>query len=89
VNYKVEFTAQATDDLTRLDRTVAQRIIQKIGWFSENLQELVPEPLGGALKGLFKLRVGDYRAIYSLNQQQRLIVVHLIGHRRDIYTLPL
>lgn len=86
MNYKVEFTAQAADDLARLDRTVAQRVVRKTRWLSENLEEITPEPLGGALKGLFKLRVGDYRVIYSINQRQNLIIVHLVGHRREIYT---
>lgn len=85
MNYKVEFTAQAAEDLARLDKTVAQRIIRKIRWLSENLEQIVPEPLGGPLKGLFELRLGNYRAIYSIDQRQNLIIVHLVGHRREIY----
>jgi mRNA interferase RelE/StbE len=46
---------------------------------------LIPERLQGRFKGLFKLRVGDYRIIYELDDPRRLIVVHLVGHRRDIY----
>jgi mRNA-degrading endonuclease RelE of RelBE toxin-antitoxin system len=43
-----------------------------------------PEPLHGDLAGLFKLREGDYRIIYQPLQRERLIVIHEIGHRRDI-----
>lgn len=86
MNYKVEFTAQAADEVARLDRTVAQRVVRKIRWLSENFEHLTPDPLGGTLKGLFKLRVGNYRIVYSVSQQQDLIVVHMVGHRREIYT---
>jgi len=47
-----------------------------------------PEALSGDLKGLkgfYKLRVGDYRVIYEILYEERTIVVHAIGHRRDIY----
>ncbi|MFA4836353.1 MAG: type II toxin-antitoxin system RelE/ParE family toxin [Dehalococcoidia bacterium] len=37
----------------------------------------------GDLKGLFKLRIGDYRAIYFVKEQRN--IVYLIGHRRDVY----
>ncbi|MBU2552800.1 MAG: type II toxin-antitoxin system RelE/ParE family toxin, partial [Proteobacteria bacterium] len=39
----------------------------------------------GELKGLFKLRIGSYRAVYSIDYDKRLIVIHLIDHRKDIY----
>ncbi|MDY6805668.1 MAG: type II toxin-antitoxin system RelE/ParE family toxin [Cyanobacteriota bacterium] len=39
----------------------------------------------GELSGLFKLRVGDYRAIYSFSMDVKTIVIHDIGHRSQIY----
>ena len=43
------------------------------------------EPLTGELTGLFKARVGDYRVIYELLHDEHLLIIHAIGHRRDIY----
>jgi mRNA interferase RelE/StbE len=83
--YTVEFRAQAIDDLKRLDRVIGQRLLTKLKWLSENFQEITPVPLTGDLKGLFKLRVGDYRIVYSIEQKQTLLTVHLIGHRSEIY----
>ena len=65
-DYRVEFLPEASDELTSLDKAVAQRILKK-------------------LKGLFKLRVGSYRVFYSFDREERIITVHLIGHRREIY----
>jgi len=43
------------------------------------------EALTGDLEGLFKLRVGDHRVVYGLLHEERSIIIHMIGHRREIY----
>ncbi len=85
MTYQVKFTPKAAEDISRLDKIIAQRILTKIRWLSENFDNLTPEALTGDWKGLFKLRVGSYRVVYTVNQKDQLIIVHLIGHRRDIY----
>ena len=42
-------------------------------------------PLRRNLKGLMKLRVGDYRIIYSIEYKEVVVLVIQIGHRREIY----
>ena len=42
-------------------------------------------PLPANLAGFFKLRVGDYRVIYSFDEDLKVITIHQIGHRREIY----
>ena len=86
-NYRVKFLPEASDELAALDKVVAQRILKKLKWLAENFEDLTPEPLHGELKGLFKLRVGSYRVFYSFDREKRIITVHLIGHRRDIYKI--
>jgi mRNA interferase RelE/StbE len=76
---------QATSDLRRIDKSTAQRILRKLKWLSQNFNDLTLEKLTGELGGFYKLRVGSYRVIYTVNQEGHLLVVHLIGHRRDIY----
>lgn len=83
--YLVEFKTEALDDLEKIDRVVAQRILDKLKWLSENFEEITPQPLTRELKGLYKLRVGDYRIVYSFNQDKELLTVQMIGHRREIY----
>ena len=85
MGYQVEFLSEAEADLARLDSAVRERIFQKIRWLAENFEIITPAPLLGEFKGYFKLRIGDYRAIYSVNPRAKLILVHLIGHRREIY----
>ena len=85
--YQVEFLPKAAEELERLDNLVIKRILSKLKRLANNSEIIVPEPLSGQLKGLFKLRVGNYRIIYSRDQERRIITIHLVGHRREIYKI--
>ncbi len=85
MTYRVKFMPKAVEDISHLDKVIAQRILNKIRWLTENFDNLTPEVLTGDWQGLFKLRTGSYRVVYTVNQKDQLITIHLIGHRRDIY----
>lgn len=74
--YRVEFLPEASAELAALDRAVGRRILNKLKWLAANFESLTPEPLGGELKGLFKLRVSSYRVFYSLDREKHVITVH-------------
>jgi mRNA interferase RelE/StbE len=84
--YQVTFVPHVEHDLKRLDRPVRLRILRKIEWLAENLEDLSPNALTGQWQGMYKLRVGDYRIIYTLDPSRELLIVHAIGHRSDVYT---
>jgi mRNA interferase RelE/StbE len=83
--YAVEFRPEALGNLKRFSKFNAQRILNKIRWLADNFDAISHEALTGEFKGLFKLRVGDYRVIYSVVHKEKLIIIHLVGHRRNIY----
>lgn len=83
--YSVQILKAAARDLERLDTAVARRIVRRLQWLVENLHVIRPEPLAGNLAGLYKLREGNYRIIYEILREEKLILVHSIGHRREIY----
>lgn len=83
--YRVELTDRANDDLSRLDRAVAQRVTNRLLWLAENCETVSHYALTGRHAGKFRLRVGDYRALYWLDRENRLIEVEAIGHRSDVY----
>ncbi|MBW2108303.1 MAG: type II toxin-antitoxin system RelE/ParE family toxin [Deltaproteobacteria bacterium] len=85
--YNVEFTREAEADLIPLSKPIAQRILKKLRWLAENLDVITPEPLTGQWHGTFKLRIGDYRVLYTFNKTQQKIIVHLVGHRSKIYKI--
>ena len=83
--YEVEFTSNAESDLSRLDAPIAQRVLTRLRWLAENFDAIRPEGLRGDWRGMFKLRVGDYRVLYTCNRAKREIVVHFAKHRREVY----
>jgi len=60
-------------------------LLKKLNWLVENFDNVTPIKLTANLSDFFKLRVGDYRIIYTFNNHLKIITVHKIGHRREIY----
>ncbi len=83
--YRVRLLDAASKDLARLDKPMARRIVERVQWLAENLADTNLEALTGEFEGLFKLRVGDYRVVYELVHGEQLVMIHAIGHRREIY----
>ncbi len=79
----VKWSADALKDLAYIDAIIARRIVEKTVWLEKNFASIVPEKLHREFKNLYKLRVGDYRVVYSVNRE--LIVIEAVGHRRNIY----
>jgi mRNA interferase RelE/StbE len=83
--YKLNLLDNAISDLQNLDTYIAKRIVSKLKWLQENIEQISTESLKGEFSHLFKLRVGDYRILYELDYEDELIIIHYIGHRKDVY----
>ena len=81
--YKIIFEKKAFDFFKKLDKPIQERIGRKIQELSNDPQ--VGIPLVGNLTGLWKLRIGDYRAIYQIINGELIVLVLKIGHRKNIY----
>lgn len=88
MSWQVELTPTAEDDLRRLDTAIVHRIIDKVQWMANNIETIRHELLTGQWQGVFKLRVGAYRVLYTLESQGQRIVVHFVRHRREVYRRP-
>ncbi|MCI0415698.1 type II toxin-antitoxin system RelE/ParE family toxin [bacterium] len=81
---KLSFTFDWLDQFEKLDSAVKRQIIAKL----KEIVRMDPYPhealKGKQFKGLFKLRVGDYRLIYRMVDGTTMDFLCL-GHRRDIY----
>jgi len=82
--YKVVLTKSAEKELSKLPSTVISKIVPEL----QSLENL-PRPNGcKKLKGfenLWRIRVGDYRVIYSIEDVILVVEVQAIGHRRNVY----
>ncbi|MEW5717156.1 MAG: type II toxin-antitoxin system RelE/ParE family toxin [Chloroflexota bacterium] len=83
--YHAKLADEAERDLEQLDKPIAQRIRKRIKWLADNFEQVTPEPLSGPLANLHKLRVGDYRVLYDIVRQDRVLLIHRIRHRREVY----
>jgi mRNA interferase RelE/StbE len=82
---EVRFLAAALQDLSVLDASVIRRVVNRVERLVSNWEHIQPEPLSGDLSSLYKLRVGDYRILYQILSDEEAILIHQIGHRRDVY----
>ena len=82
--YDVNLRPSARKDLCRLSRDIVRRIMARV----DELQS-APFPVGARrLSGsdeLYRVRVGDYRIVYEVDEEQGSVAVHYIRHRREVY----
>lgn len=82
--YKIEWKQSAKKELRKLEKAIISRIIRVV----EDLP-LDPHPTGcRKLQGsehLYRVRVGDYRVVYSVENEVLLIEIIRVGHRKEIY----
>lgn len=86
--YKVTLLPDAEKSFNKLDKPVEQRIAEKIDWLASNADKIIHHPLVSLpndLKGLCRIRVGDYRIIYWVYSDIKEIKIYEIEHRSKDY----
>jgi mRNA interferase RelE/StbE len=82
--YRVDLTRQAQRQYDALDRPIRRRLDPVIEALGTD-----PRPPGSKLlvgtPGLRRVRMGDWRVIYTVKDTEVLVLVVAIGHRREIY----
>jgi len=84
MGYKIEVTRAARRVLESLPRDVLKRVDAKIQALAEDPRSQDAKMLRGS-KGLLRVRVGDYRIIYQVEEDRLVVLVVRIGHRREVY----
>jgi len=81
--YQVLIKRSAQKELDALPKSLRERIVRRLLSL-----EADPRPSGSKkLQGeeSYRLRVGDYRALYTIDDQNRIVTVYAVGHRREVY----
>lgn len=82
--HSLEFSPRARAALKRIDATQRLRILRAIDLLADNPRPPKAKNLVGH-QGWFRVRVGDYRIVYAVNDGELIVLVITIGHRRDVY----
>jgi len=83
--WKVEVTTPALKGFRRLPEKAAAAIVEFVtGVLADNPYSL-SKPLTNELLGLRTARRGDYRVLFTLDVEERILYVHRIEHRSDVY----
>ncbi|WP_158822990.1 type II toxin-antitoxin system RelE/ParE family toxin [Granulicella sp. S156] len=85
--WRVEYSDLAEKDLLRLNKPERERILK---FFRERVSnhptpKSLAETLAGPLRGLWRFRIGDYRAICDIQEGKLVVLVLEVGHRGDVY----
>ena len=82
MTFKVLLHPKAAKEIQKIEKQIRTTIIESAKQLCEN-----PDKLGKPLKqsDYWKLRVGDYRVIYEINQNKKQVVILFIGHRSKVY----
>lgn len=86
--YKVTFLPPAEESFKALDKSIQKRIAQKIDWLAENADKVIHHPLTSLpddLRGLCRVRIGDYRIIYWVYGENKHLKIYDIKHRSKDY----
>lgn len=83
-NYRIEVSATAEKQLRQLPRADQRRILRAVQGLANDPRPRGSRKLAG-YDDVFRVRVGAYRAIYSVDDRRIILVILKVGHRKDIY----
>lgn len=81
--YEIRFKPSAAKALAKLPRDVQRRIAPAIDGLSGNARPSGAEKLAG--EDAWRIRVGDYRIVYAIEDRVLVILVLHVGNRREVY----
>jgi mRNA interferase RelE/StbE len=82
--YRIEIATVAERQILKLEASVRRRIFKKLETLAINPRPAGVEKLTAV--DAYRVRVGDYRIIYDIDDETTAVVVHKVGDRKDVYT---
>lgn len=83
--YDILISSHAKKEYQKLDTTVKKRIDKAILQLEINRAPQQFKPLMGSKTASYRLRVGDWRVLYDVYDEERTVLILRIGHRKEIY----
>jgi mRNA interferase RelE/StbE len=83
-SYKVVLKPSVEKDLRSLPRSIVARVFRQIETLKDEPFPRQSIQLAGAER-LYRIRIGDYRVIYGVDNTLKQVLVHYVRHRREVY----
>ena len=83
MSFSIRIKGSAAKELERIGKVDRSRLAEAIERLSES--PFQGNALRGELRGLRRLRVGDYRVLYEVRDDMLTVLVVRVAHRRDVY----
>jgi mRNA interferase RelE/StbE len=81
--YKLTIKSTAEKELSKIPKKILRQVVSKIQNLADEARPMGSEKLSGEEK--YRIRQGDYRILYSIDDKLRVIDVVRVGHRREVY----
>jgi len=85
VTYSVRLKKRAVKGLSSLPASIRRDLAARMEALGADPLPHSAEPLRGEFAGLHRLRVGDYRIVYQIDDTRQAVVVVRVGHRHNVY----
>jgi len=82
--YRLEVKERAIKELAKVRPDTGMKLLKFIGALASNPRPRQSHKLSGSIS-CYRLRVGDYRVLYQLDDDTKLVTVYKVGHRREVY----
>jgi mRNA interferase RelE/StbE len=83
VKYQVRIIPSAEKEMDKLPALIHARISRKILLLEDNPRPKGAKKLSGREE--YRLRAGDYRFLYTIDDKKHVVTVFAVGHRREVY----
>jgi|AntAceMinimDraft_18_1070375.scaffolds.fasta_scaffold12700_6 mRNA interferase RelE/StbE len=83
-SYNIQWKKSAEKDLLNIDHQQIPRIIKSVEYLIKNPFPNQSLKLHGTNK-LYRIRIGDYRVIYQVNNNENILTIFYVRHRKDVY----
>lgn len=83
--YRIQLSRTAEKELSVLPSNIIKKIVKAIDHLEINPRPAGCKKLKGTSEALWRIRVGDYRIVYSIEDVLLIVDIRKIGHRKDIY----
>ena len=82
--YRLEVKEKAVKELSRVRPDIGMRLLQTMEYLASDPRPRQSHKLSGS-ENSYRLRVGDYRVLYQVDDDARLVTIFKVGHRREAY----